>query len=58
METDRELALEWWNNISDFGKMTLIRMHNLVTNMHSITGREIEEIWNKEKVIDIDWKNV
>jgi hypothetical protein len=50
-KTDREKAMEWWNNLS------MLKKHGLALTYYkrkpdSLTGREIEHIWNMEFV----WK--
>mgnify|MGYP000940733512 CR=1 FL=1 len=53
-KSDRELALEWWNNLDDSMKMNLCRIHfsmrsvSGISVIKSLTGREIEQIWRKE----------
>lgn len=59
MKTDRQKAMEWWNSLSDeltINKETKAKYANIYfeTRTHcSLTGREIEHIWNMEVV----WKN-
>jgi hypothetical protein len=48
--TTREKRLEWWNNLS-FNEQCFIRSkyyHSQERQLHTLTGREIEEIYLKE----------
>lgn len=54
MKTSRELAMEWWNSLPDFSRTKdskngyCVVMFTQPRSHHSLTGREIEEIWVKE----------
>lgn len=59
---DREAALQWWNNLSNGLKHSL-SVKYLSTNQggirsgnallpENLTGREIQQIWEKEKIND------
>jgi hypothetical protein len=53
-KSTRELAIEWWDNLSDISiqmpsKSHLCKLYHGDMRIHkSLTGREIEEIWNRE----------
>lgn len=53
-KTSRELAMEWWNSLPDFSRTEdskngyCVVMFTQPRSHHSLTGREIEEIWVKE----------
>lgn len=55
MESIRTRAIKWWNNLSDTGKTTYCLEYRFTKykerslNYHSLTGREIEEIYLKYK---------
>jgi hypothetical protein len=57
-KTDRELAMIWWNNLSDISiqmpsKSYLCEKYHGNMRIHkSLTGSEIEKIWNIEKLLD------
>lgn len=48
-QSNRRQAISWWNNLT-FGKQCFIRSkyHPQERSLDSLTGREIEEIWEKE----------
>ena len=54
-DSNREEAMKWWNNIKSKNKKQLLcqnyRFSNGLQNIfwQSLTGREIEEIYNKIK---------
>lgn len=48
-KSNRELALEWWNNLTSFQRSYFKDLHfDNQRSLSTLTGREIEEIWNKE----------
>lgn len=55
MESIRTKAIKWWNTLSDISKTAycleyrLIKYKERSLNYHSLTGREIEEIYLKYK---------
>lgn len=54
-KSTRELALEWWGNLSLKQQSIAIKNSDLIVKetrlISSLTGREIEEIWKKENPI-------
>jgi hypothetical protein len=55
-KSNRESALEWWNNLPFNSNNTIIGKTNYTIKYYGftrkytdLTGREIEEIWLKEK---------
>jgi hypothetical protein len=53
-KSTRELAIQWWNSIKSKNKKQLLCQNYRFsvgiqgTSWQSLTGREIEEIWNRE----------
>lgn len=55
--TNRKKAMQWWNSLPDYATTNVLHggKHGLCTHYHqsrtwqSLTGREIEKIWNYEK---------
>jgi hypothetical protein len=48
-KSTREIALDWWNNLTSFQKCSFRDEHiKNNQNLGSLTGREIEEIWRRE----------
>jgi hypothetical protein len=51
-KTTRELAIEWWNNLSEETRNLITKQTRLACDASLIgvglTGREIEQIWRKE----------
>ncbi len=51
-KSTRELALEWWNNLSLKSRKVITNLTRLAIDSPligvNLTGREIEEIWRKE----------
>ena len=54
-KSSRELAIEWWNTLGGNPLLKLIKQGELTTKYFSsqripksLTGREIEIIWNSE----------
>lgn len=45
---ERKLAMEWWNNLSIMVKIPLAQKYVNRSNPDSLTGREIELIYNQE----------
>ncbi len=45
---ERKLAMEWWNNLSILIKIPLAQKYVNRSNPDSLTGREIELIYNQE----------
>ena len=51
MKTNRELALEWWDNLSEHNQCKMFFNLDFYTpciSPNQLTGREIELIWKKE----------
>lgn len=47
--SDREKALEWWNKkLSGFDRTRIGSKYFCFQRLSSLTGSEIEQIWNKE----------
>lgn len=45
---NRQKAILWWDNISSLEQKIILKKHNLgYRKPSSVTGREIEEFWNK-----------
>jgi hypothetical protein len=57
-KTDRELAMIWWNNLYNTQLETYCKKyfcekyHGNMRTYESLTGSEIEKIWNIEKLLD------
>lgn len=55
MKYIREKAIKWWNNLSETSKTDYCLEYRFIKygerslNYHSLTGREIEEIYLKYK---------
>ena len=53
MENTRELAIGWWNSLALLRKTELCNSYpqylGYERNFETLTGREIELIWTKEK---------
>lgn len=53
--SDRQKALTWWNGLSRYSHESCDSKESLCNKYHperffnTLTGREIEEIWKKEK---------
>ena len=51
IKTTREKAIQWWNNLPDFGKNVRFGKDEFTIKFYgsrtfqSLTGREIEHIW-------------
>jgi len=45
---ERKLAMEWWNNLSYQDKQKILDKYNMIGKPEHLTGREIEEIMEKE----------
>jgi hypothetical protein len=45
---ERQLAMDWWNNLSILIKIPLAQKYVNRSNPDSLTGKEIELIYNQE----------
>lgn len=48
MQTSREIAISWFNGLDDSEKTKLVDIHLPTRSLHTITGREIEDIYHLE----------
>ena len=57
VKSNRELALEWWNNLPTWGISSKEYYMGVHYSDDDVTDEKIEEIW-KRKIKPNDWKNL
>lgn len=47
IKDDREKSIAWWNQLTIAGQMQYVELYFPNRVYYSMTGREIQEIWQK-----------